>query len=179
MKKRQYQHIVNEQKDRIFNYAFYHLKNREDAEDVTQDVFIRLWNHWPEIDRNKTTPWLLRVTYNRCIDIVRRRKNYENRMQDSIHQSFENVIADQTRHNRPDAQMEISDTQRTLLKAMDLLPEKTKSILLLHYFEGLQYKTISEILDLNVSAVKTAVHRGKKVLKDNLKTHYPEMAVSS
>lgn len=179
MKKRQYQHIVETHKNRIFNYAFYYLKNREDAEDVTQDVFIRLWNHWQEMERKKITAWLLRVTYNRCIDIVRRRKNYENRMQNSVHYKIENDVADQASVNRPDVNVEFSDIQRTLLAVMDLLPEQTKSILLLHYFEGLQYRTIGEILDLKVGAVKTAVHRGKKVLRDNIETYYPEMAVSS
>jgi len=179
MKKKQYQNIVNEHKNRIFNYAFYYLKNREDAEDVTQDVFIRLWNNWQELDRKKATAWLLKVTYNRCIDIVRRRKNYENRMQNSVHYTIENDLVSQDPLSRPDQNLEFSDTQQSLLAAMDLLPENTKSILLLHYFEGLQYRTIGEILDLNVGAVKTAVHRGKKILRDNLEKLYPEMAVSS
>jgi len=74
----------------------------------------------------------------------------------------------------PELQYAFTETQRLLLSAMEALPERTRSILLLHYFQGLKYKVIGEILSAKVSTVKVAVHRGKKVLRQVLAEEFPE-----
>ena len=177
MKKRQFQKLLQEHKDRVFGYAVYLLRNPEDAEDVVQEVFVKLWNHWEEIDRKRAIGWLMKVARHKCLDLLRR-KQMHGKHASSV---YENDMASrdmETMASNPADSYEWTETQSQLLQAMDQLTDKTRQILILHYFQGFRYQTIGDIMDLNVSAIKTAVHRGKQKLKDVLTAQYPEMVES-
>ena len=62
-----------------------------------------------------------------------------------------------------------------MISTLSTLPEITQSILLMHYFQGMKYETIANILDINTNAVKVAAHRGKKALKLTITEQYPEI----
>ena len=174
MKKAAFKKILREQKDRVFGYAFYFLKNREDAEDVTQDVFLKVWQNWERIDKNRIVAWMMRVTYNQCVDVSRRKKTTQMNRVSSALFDVERVASDVTLHSDPLSSIEFTEMQATLLSAMSALPKKTQSMLLLHYFQGLKYEVIGEILDTKVSTVKVAIHRGRKMLKQLLAETFPE-----
>lgn len=167
MNTRAYQKVLRNQKNRIFSYALYFLRHREDAEDVTQEVFIRLWQNWNDIDRKRMEAWMMRVAHNLCVDQVRKRRNYAVRME-AAQRPGSDI------ESNPELSVELSELQRALMSAMQSLPERTKSMLLLHYFQGLKYEEIGQILDTNVTAVKVAVHRGRKALKQILADQFPE-----
>lgn len=175
MKKIQFQNAMHQQKDRVFNYSVYFLKNRQDAEDVTQEVFIKLWDHWENIDRNKMSSWIMQVAHNRCIDRYRKRKktivNHVN-FEDAPVQS---ELTDDNPGHDPDLTLENNELHETLLHALDQLSETTKSIFLLHYFQNYRLEDISTILDININTVKVQMHRGKKTMKSILKKSYPEI----
>ena len=76
----QYQQAIAQYRQRVFSFAYYSLRTREDAEDITQDVFIRLWQHWRKIDHERVGAWLMRVAHNSVIDHVRRHKNDQQRV---------------------------------------------------------------------------------------------------
>lgn len=174
MKKTQYQKALKKHQDRIFSYSLYYLHNREDAEDVTQEVFIKLWQNWDHVDHKKMVPWLMRVTYHQCIDYIRKKKI---RSEESIFSERINLnrMSLETEKQTPEQQCEFSDFQKHLISILTTLPEITQSILLMHYFQGMKYETIAVILDMNTNAVKVAAHRGKKSLKLTITEHYPEM----
>ena len=174
MKMGVFQNLLMEHKDRIYSYALYFLRDRDDAEDVTQDVFIKLWEHKDRIDKQRMVAWMMRVTHNRCIDIIRQRKG--NQRLNGTDGYLERTVADDHPGAHPETVFEASETQRMLLTAMDTLPERTKSMLLLHYFQGMKYEEIGEILDARVSTVKVAVHRGRKALKEVLSDQFSEKA---
>jgi len=75
MKLKKFKNIVKDNKDKVFSYAMYFLHNMQDAEDVTQDVFVKLWNKRDSVDVKRIVPWLMRVTHNHCIDIIRQKKD--------------------------------------------------------------------------------------------------------
>ena len=177
MKKRQFQKLLQAHKDRVFGYAVYLLKNPEDAEDVVQEVFVKLWDHWESVDKKRAAAWLMKVTRHQCMDILRR-KQMQGRHADAV---LENDMASRDLENvflNPAVSCEWTETQLQLMAAMDQLTEKTRQILILHYFQGFRYQTIGDIMDLNISAVKTAVHRGKQKLKNVLTAQYPEIVES-
>lgn len=178
MKKLLFHKLFRKHQDSVFSYSFYFLKNRDDAEDVTQEVFIRLWQHWDEIDQKKVVAWMMKVAYHLCIDRIRQRKLCGNRFQDQTQNRFEKILTPPNVHTNPELGYEFNETQKVLLCALEILPERTRSILLLHYFQGLKYETIGEIMNLNVSAIKVAVHRGKKILRETIKKQYPELVES-
>jgi RNA polymerase sigma factor (sigma-70 family) len=174
MKKIAFQKILREHKNRVFSYAFYFLRNREDAEDITQDVFLKIWQHWDTIDKNRIVGWMMRVTYNQCVDLSRKKKASVNKRITSADFDLQSVASESNVDSDPEWCYEFTETQRTLLSAMNALPDRTKSMLLLHYFQGMKYETIGEILDIKLNAVKVAVHRGRKMLKQILEEEFPE-----
>ena len=71
---KEYKKLVNENKDLVYNQAYYYTGSREDAEDITQEVFIRLWDRMDEVKPGIRKFWILRVTKNLCIDYQRKKK---------------------------------------------------------------------------------------------------------
>lgn len=64
--------------------ARYSLRSAADADDIAQEVFVKLWQHWPKIDPDKQLSWLLRVTHNAIIDFVRRRKTRNESIDEAV-----------------------------------------------------------------------------------------------
>jgi RNA polymerase sigma-70 factor (ECF subfamily) len=172
MKQMKYKQIFRKHRDQVFGYAYYLLRNREDAEDVTQEVFINLWRHRNNVDQKKMEAWIMRSTRNRCIDVIRKRQKPLSQVQGI---DWDSLSFATDENESPAAQLEVTDTQNSVLRALYLLPEKLQSILLLHYFQDLKLSTISEILEVNVNTVKVSLHRGRKMLKEALKEHCPDV----
>jgi RNA polymerase sigma-70 factor (ECF subfamily) len=168
-----FKRILSDNKDKVFSYAFYILHNREDAEDITQEVFVRLWKNIAAVDKNRVTAWMMRVTHNCCIDLLRQKKASIDLQKKTVNVDFNTLPSIHDTEN-PEKRMEITDTQETLLRAMNTLPEKTKSMMIMHYYQGLKFETIGEIMNTNVNSVKVAVHRGRKTLRTVLENHFPE-----
>ena len=174
MNKITFKKILQEQKNRILSYSFYFLRNWEDAEDVTQEVFVKLWQYQDKIDQSKVLPWMMRVAHNQCIDVFRKKKMDKSHYRVLMNDSPETAIYQSDKMVNPESYYEYSETQKLLLHALETLPEKTRSMLLLHYFQGFKYEMIGEILNTSVNTVKVAIHRGKKILKEMLEEQFPE-----
>ena len=74
MEREAYERVVMEQKDRIFAYASMMLRNATEAQDVAQEVLIRLWKHRDRVETERAPHWLRRAAHNLCIDQMRRRR---------------------------------------------------------------------------------------------------------
>ena len=172
MSQRKYKNWLQEHKNRIFSYAFYFLRNREDAEDVTQEVFIRLWNHMENINHKKIVAWLMQVAHNCCVDHARKRKGIQNT--EKIMETMDRIPDQNGLDSNPERLLEDHENKEVLLSAMDALPDRTRSMLLLHYYQGLKYETIGSIFEMDAGAVKVAVHRGRKVLREKLTPHFSQ-----
>ena len=176
MNSKKYNRVLQEHKNCVFSYAFYFLRNREDAEDVTQDVFLKVWQNWEKIDKSRMIGWIMRVTYHQCVDLSRRKKTSGNRRMASDRFPLEAIASESNTRIDPEKHFEFSETQKTLLTALKALPGKTQNMLLLHYFQGLKYETIGDILETSVPAIKVAIHRGRKMLRRVLAEEFPERA---
>ncbi len=148
----------------MYGFAYHYLNSSESAADVTQDVFVRLWNHRDSVDEDRLIGWLLRVTRNACVDAIRRRKAYEKRVETNTDMLMEK--ADQS--PLPDAQAESSIFQEHLRKALDTLDEPHKSIVVLREIQEYKYEEISEVLDIPLNTVKVYLHRARKALRKEL-----------
>lgn len=175
MKKIAFKRILRRHKDCVYNYSLYFLQNHEDAEDVTQEVFVKLWQNWDNIDRNKVKAWLMRVAHNMCIDQVRRGKALATNFNTSAPIDLESLPIKSDMNVDPELYYEFTEMQKALLTALNTLPERTKSMLLLHYFQGLKYEAIGEILNTKVGTIKVAIYRGKKMLRKFIETQFQEI----
>ena len=174
MEESAFNNLLREHKNQVFTYAFYVLRNREDAEDVTQEVFIKVWRNLEEIDENRCVAWMMKVAHNQCINLIRKHKGSSRHVEDLERAAAESIPAAGQSATDPALSFESRETQEKLLRALERLPVKTKSLLLLHYFQGLKYETIGEMLGMNVNTVKVDVHRGRRLLRDILANECPE-----
>ena len=158
----QYQKTIIEYRKRVFSFAFYSLRNREDAEDITQDVFIKLWQHWQKIDHNRLGGWLMRVAHNAVIDHVRKHKNVADKVDQyaDIESEAEPASQDQVE------QLDRSKTQEYLEEAIQSLDDPFRSILVMRDIQGSSYAEIEQNLEMSSSQVKVYLHRARRKLRD-------------
>jgi RNA polymerase sigma-70 factor (ECF subfamily) len=160
--------LVESHRDRVYRFCFYYLGRGEDAEDVTQEVFIRLWSNLGNVSPAKIPAWINRVTRNACIDVVRRKISYRKVVAD--HDDPELLLASAPdTQNDSSARIEAADLQRELLRAIQNLAEPYRSVLLLREVEDLPYNEIAEALEMPLNTVKVYVHRGRRALREQLK----------
>jgi len=167
MREGEFQDLVSRHRDRIYTFAFYSLKNREDAEDVTQEVLIRLWKHWQRLDDEFLTAWILRVTRNACCDVVRRRRTHQGKIGDNPHEPEIESMA--SRDPDPHREAEAADFRRRLRAALRTLPEPHRSIVILREIQGLKYDEIAAAVGKPLNTIKVYLHRGRKLLREQLR----------
>ena len=153
------QHLL-EHRDRLYSAALYVLRNEQDAEDVIQEAFLRLWRFPGRIEPDKVPAWLRRVVHNLCIDQTRRRKSLARHLGRPDESALESLRAEpEIPLREPDPQ------QQELLEALATLTPETRSILVMHYFQGLKLTEIAQMLEMNPSSVKVRVHRARRALR--------------
>ena len=173
-----FQQTVEEQKDMVYSFAYYYLGSREDAEDVTQEVLLKLWRHFKELDFDSIPRWLNRVTRNASYDRLRRFRVQRRFIAADTTAEGETRAADRTPSLEPDPQetAELKDFRQHLQGALAELQEPYRSVLLLREVQGLKYREIAQALNLPINTVKTHVHRGRKVLRERLREVLGESA---
>lgn len=146
----EYNNCVRDYSDKIFRFILKHIGHVEKAEDIVQDVFVKVWIKVDDIAFEKAKSYLFQAAYNTMIDTIRRDKRTdlqdEVQMTSSVHQ--------------PDLGL-----KEALELALNNLPSIQKSAVLLRDYEGYDYKEIGEILNLNESQVKVYIFRARKNLR--------------
>ena len=168
--------VVAKQQRKVFSFAHYFLGRPEEAEDVTQEVFLKLWQHRDKVDFENAGAWLMRVTRNACYDRLRRKRSLSKVLvADAGAEAVELAVSNET---EPDTGVMQSDFRRRLLAALHELGEPYKSILILREIQGLRYREISESLDLPLNTVRVYIHRGRQRLRESLKGAYGDVSVT-
>jgi len=144
--------------------------DKELAADVTQDVFIKLWEHKIRLDPDRLIGWLLTVARNSCIDSMRRKK-VRRSVKETDDFSLDSLSSDEIGPDRL-ASNEIFSVR--LKQALDTLGEPFKSIVVLREIQDYKYEEISEVLNLPLNTVKVYLHRARKALREALKNELME-----
>lgn len=165
-----YKVLVNRYKNKIFSYAFYMVKNRMDAEDISQEVLIRIWKNLGKFKISAAGSWIMRTTHNLCIDYLRKEQLYKKRSV-FINDDFEDNIEDENKMNRPEVSALQKITNDKVKSAISKLPENLKSVFVLYEIEGFKYKEISDVLDMPINSVKVYIMRARKKLQEELKEY--------
>ncbi|MEM9595593.1 MAG: sigma-70 family RNA polymerase sigma factor [Acidobacteriota bacterium] len=169
-------HLVRRHRDRVFNLAFYSLRHREDAEDVTQEVLLRLWNHRARLDEARLGAWLIKVTRNACYDLLRRHRTRRSRFDES--RPDEEMVTFATEAPDPLDHAEGADFRRRLEVALRRLPEPCRSAVVLREIEGMKYDEIADALGKPLNSIKVYIHRGRRMLREELKDLQASTAAS-
>lgn len=166
-KKARYQKCVLDHKDRVYRYALYTLKNEADAEDATQEVFVKLWNKFDTINPLKVKSWLMRTTYNHCIDIIRKRtRTSDKHVEIQEYQQFDDGVGN---NEGPRELMEHKTLGSKIQNAVETLPAKNKEVFMMYEIQGLKYREISDLLNIPLNTVKVHLLRARKLLQQELK----------
>ncbi|NNE34817.1 MAG: sigma-70 family RNA polymerase sigma factor [Rhodothermales bacterium] len=168
----QYEAAVAEHRDRVFGFALHFLGDREEAEDVTQDVLIRLWCNRDNVAIETLTPWLLRVARNACVDQYRKRRTRDQNREGSP-DATEKLVSQTT---APDRSMDNDILREQIVKSVNELREPYKSIVVLREMQQMTYEEIGSALDLPLTTVKVYLHRGRRKLRESLKKLYDDFA---
>jgi RNA polymerase sigma-70 factor, ECF subfamily len=165
-----YKVLVNRFKNRIFSYALYMVKNRMDAEDICQEVLIKLWKNMGKFELPAAGSWIMRTTHNLCIDYLRRVQKVKQRSI-FIDEDSEEKLIDEDKLNQPEVSTLQNLTNEKIKAAIKKLPENLKSVFVLYEIDGLKYKEISKVLDMPINSVKVYILRARKKLQEELKDY--------
>lgn len=163
--------VVEIYKDKVFQICFRMLGNRQEAEDLSQEAFVRAFVNIRSFNIDmKFSTWLYRIATNLCIDRLRKKKpdyylDAEVPGSEGLNM-YSQIASDMA---IPEEEVESLELQETIQAEIMKLPEKYRSVIVLKYIEELSLKEISEILDLPVGTVKTRIHRGREALRKQLR----------
>lgn len=164
-----YEEIVRRYKKPIINMIYKNTSgNKEDAEDLAQEVFIRVYNARENYKpKSKFSTWIFKITYNICIDFLRKFKRTEGLVEktDGGHELLIEQIPDP---KLLEEEINKNELQLLIRNAVDSLTPQQKTAVILSKFEDLSNEEIAKVLGCSVSAVKSILHRAKLGLKEKL-----------
>lgn len=147
-------------KNRMFRLSLGIMKNRDDAEDVVQEVMVKIWNMQKKLDDIKnTTAFAMTVTRNHCLDKLKSKKNRFLSLNEDIAARADNTPYEET---------ETSDMVLTVKKVMQQLPEQQRTIVNLRDVEGYNYDEIMEITGWEMNYLRVNLSRGRKKIKETI-----------
>lgn len=154
MTEKQYNECVNSFADNAYRFIYKNLRQEEDARDIIQTAFEKLWRNRDAIEFEKSKSYLFTVSYNLMIDHIRKNKRI------TLRETFND---DQRTDHQPGL-----DTKKALDIALSRLGETQRSLVMLKDYEGYSYEEIGKITGLNESQVKVYLHRARITLRNYL-----------
>lgn len=150
--------LVNEHRERVIRTAYGIVGSLAEAEDVAQEVFIKVWNSLPDYHaEGPFAGWIYRIAVNAAIDSVRRRRK-ELSLDEGQHHSSDS----------PEDTVLREDVSRRLQEAIRALPESARAALVLREYEQLSYKEIAQVLQIPIGTVMSRLNYARQALKKAL-----------
>jgi RNA polymerase sigma-70 factor (ECF subfamily) len=154
MTEKNYNDCVTQYADNVYRFIVKNLKHEEDARDIVQTAFEKLWRNREQVAFEKSKSYLFTVAYNQMIDHIRKHKRVN--LQEEFKETTK--IGHQPQ----------SHTKKILMAALNTLNETQKSLVMLKDYEGYSYEEIGKIMGLTDSQVKVYLHRARLALRDYL-----------
>ena len=163
-----YRFLIQQYKNKIYTYSLYMLKNRMDADDVTQEVMIKIWKNIGKFNVLAAKTWIMKTTNNLCIDYLRRRASMLKR-EGEIDEYFEETFSTDRAEHNPYIVAHLNIMNSKLKEAIGRLPENLRSVFVLYEIEEMKYREIGQSLDMPINTVKVYLFRARKKLQEELK----------
>jgi RNA polymerase sigma factor (sigma-70 family) len=152
MTEKEYNECVNQYADNVYRFIVKNLRHEEDARDVVQTAFEKLWRNREEVDNAKSKSYLFTVAYNQMIDHLRKIKRV--------------YLKDEFKEEARVQDKQANNARAILQEALARLSETQRSLVMLKDYEGYSYEEIGQIMNLNPSQVKVYLHRARLQLKE-------------
>lgn len=177
-----FQELVDLHQGRVLNTCYRFVNNREDAEDIAQEVFIEVYRSISKFRREaKLYTWIYRIAISKSLDFIRKKKR---KKRFALFREFpgeggkvEELLA--KRSSYPDAELERRERHRILWQALDSLADNQRIAITMSKYEGFTNKEVAEIMGTTVSSVEALIHRAKKNLRKKLYGYYKKKSQKS
>ena len=170
-----FEEVVKLHQEQVLNTCFRFVNNRDEAEDLVQDVFLEVYNSIDSFRGDaKLSTWIYQIAVNKSLDFIRKKKRKKR---------FAFVLSltgfgDEEKElllpatSNPHTDLEQKERTQILYKAIDSLPENQKVAITLSKYDGFSNKEIAEIMGTSISAVDSLIHRAKNNLQKKLKKYF-------
>ena len=167
-----FRELIEAHQHRIIGTVAKMLGDTADAEDIAQQVFIRVWKSAARYEPTaKFTTWLFKITRNLVFNEFRRRKRHPGQSLDAVDRDDRPLQAEDHTVKAPDTALLDDEMQAAIQRAIDELPETQRMAVILRRYDDIPYEEIGEILDLSVPAVKSVLFRARTELREKLKRY--------
>ncbi|TNF47255.1 MAG: RNA polymerase sigma factor [Bacteroidetes bacterium] len=156
MTRQEYNIVVQQLSNPLYGFSLKFLRNEEDAQDIVQDVFEKLWINRKKVEFLKAKAWMYTTAYNGMINLITKKQRVQLSGSDQLPEKSQKAF----NH---------FESKEVVDRAVNILPPIQKSIILLRDLEGYSYDEIGEILDLSSSQVKVYLFRARNKIKKQLK----------
>lgn len=156
-----YEVLVTRYKKKIYNIAYRFTGSKEDALDVTQEVFIKAYNSLKQYDpKYNFSSWILKITTNYCLDLKKKKRVETVVLNTDLNNNETTTSAENLYLHK--------ENKEAIYEAINSLPEKYRILILLYHNQNQSYNEISQALQLPLTKVKNRLYRARLMLKDAL-----------
>ena len=155
----------------VYNLALQYVQNTEDAREITQDVFVSVYDSLEQFrNESKISTWIHRITINRSLDFIKasKRKKRFAFFTSLFMEDGREISHSQHNFNHPGVQLENKEKLKHIFNCINELPENQKTVIILGKIEQKSQAEIAEIMNLHIKAVESLVHRAKQNLQKKL-----------
>ncbi len=162
--------LMEKKIDKLLSFCTRMLGDREEAKDLCQMVFLRIWEQADKFDSSYSlNTWIYRIAYNLCIDNIRHKKSV-----DAMQQRFLQVVKEKEEFPSPHKDLQEEEIERILIELSENLSPKQKTVFLLHEIEEVSTPEIAKILKCNQATVRNHLFHARRIISEKLKEKYPE-----
>jgi RNA polymerase sigma-70 factor (ECF subfamily) len=170
-----FENLYNQYSVLVYNLALNYLQNVEDAEEITQDVFIQINNSLSKFEeKSSLKTWIYRITINKCLDFIKHKNSQKRYFIFGRKSQNEFEIANASNFEHPGILLENKEKAKVLFDIINELGENQKTAFLLSKVDGLSNPEIAEIMNLSISSVESLVFRAKNTLKEKISKKFEE-----
>jgi len=170
-----FEKLYNQYSILVYNLALNYLQNIEDAEEITQDVFIQINNSLSKFqEKSSLKTWIYRITINKCLDFIKHKNSQKRFFIFGKKSQNEFEIENVSNFEHPGILMENKEKSKLLFEIINELGENQKTAFLLSKVDGLSNPEISEIMKLSISSVESLIFRAKSTLKEKISNKFEE-----
>lgn len=168
-----FQSLYNQYKVLVYNVALHYVQNIEDAEEITQDVFVQVHQSIEKFQNNSTfKTWIYRITINKSLDFIKHKKSKKRFFIFGQRSDSEKEIQNISSFEHPGIAMENKENAAILFKVINELTENQRTAFILSKLDGLSNPEIATIMNVSISSVESLIFRAKTTLREKLSQQF-------
>ena len=168
-----FEKLYNEYRVLVYNVALNYLQSIEDAEEITQDVFVKIYNSLASFNQKSTLKtWIYRITINMCLDYIKQKNSQKRFFIFGKKSQNETEYLNTATFEHPGILLENKENAAILYETINTLSENQKTAFMLSKLDGMSNPEISEIMQLSISSIESLIFRAKASLQEKLEIKF-------